>query len=132
MRAFKLFPKIQVATSNLSKDAQKRLLWFDFYLSHNKNASLTCRYFGISPDTFYLWKRRFNPRQLQSLEFDTKTRRPKRVREMTTPQDIQRESIRSALQIWKNRNMRYKQNSKMKESLLDSQQFKKLLTDMQN
>lgn len=89
MRAFKLFPKIQVATSNLSKDAQKRLLWFDFYLSHNKNASLTCRYFGISRDTFYLWKRRFNPRYLQSLEFDTKTRRPKRVREMTTPQTVQ-------------------------------------------
>ena len=90
MRAFKLFPKIQVATSNLSKDAQKRLLWFDFYLSHKKNASLTCRYFGISPDTFYLWKKRFNPRQLQTLEFDTKTRRPNRVREMTTPQYIQK------------------------------------------
>ncbi len=90
MRAFKQFPKIQVATSNLSKDAQKRLLWFDFYLSHKKNASLTCRYFGISPDTFYLWKKRFNPRQLQTLEFDTKTRRPNRVREMTTPQYIQK------------------------------------------
>lgn len=89
MRAFKLFPKIQVATSNLSKDAQKRLLWFDYYFSHNKNASLTCRYFGISRDTFYLWKRRFNPRFLQSLEFDTRTRRPHKVREMTTPRTIQ-------------------------------------------
>ena len=89
MRAFKIFPKIQVATSNLSKDAQKRLLWFDYYFSHNKNASLTCRYFGISRDTFYLWKKRFNPRYLQSLEFDTKTRRPKKVREMTTLQATQ-------------------------------------------
>lgn len=89
MRAFKVFPKIQVATSNLSKDAQKRLLWFDYYLLHNNNVSLTCRYFGISRDTFYLWKRRFNPRYLQSLEFDTKTRRPKNVREMTTPQWVQ-------------------------------------------
>jgi len=90
MRAFKQFPTIQVATSNLSKDAQKRLLWFDYYYSHNLNASLTCRYFGISRDTFYIWKRRFNPRHLQSLEFDTKTRRPRHVREMTTPQSVQR------------------------------------------
>lgn len=90
MRAFKQFPKIQVATSNLSKDAQKRLLWFDYYFSHSNNASLTCRYFGISRDTFYLWKKRFNPRCLQSLEFDTKTRRPHHVREMTTPLWIQK------------------------------------------
>ncbi len=90
MRAFKQFPTIQVATSNLSKDAQKRLLWFDYYYSHNLNASLTCRYFGISRDTFYTWKRRFNPRYLQSLEFDTKTKKPHHVREMTTPQWIQK------------------------------------------
>lgn len=89
MRAFKLFPTIQVATSHLSKDAQKRLAWFDYYFSHKENASLTCRYFGISRDTFYLWKRRFNPRHLQALEFDTKTRRPTRLREMTTPRWIQ-------------------------------------------
>src|SRR3990172_7030545 len=91
MRAFKQFPTIQVATSNLSKDAQKRLLWFDYYLSHNKNASLTCRYFGISRDTFYIWKRRFNKRYLQSLEFDTKTRRPHHLREMTTPLVVQQQ-----------------------------------------
>lgn len=90
MRAYKQFPTIQVATSNLSKDAQKRLLWFDYYLSHNLNASLTCRYFGISRDTFYTWKKRFNPKHLQSLEFDTKTRRPRHLREMTTPQSVQR------------------------------------------
>lgn len=90
MRAFKKFPKIQVATSNLSKDAQKRLMWFDYYFSHRQNASLTCRYFGISRDAFYLWKRRFNLRHLQSLEFNTRTRRPKKVREMITPQWIQK------------------------------------------
>jgi transposase InsO family protein len=89
MRAFKQFPKMQVATSNLSKDAQKRLAWFDYYFSHSENASLTCRYFGISRDTFYLWKRRFNRRYLQSLEFDTKTRRPHTLRTMTTPKWIQ-------------------------------------------
>lgn len=88
MRAFKQFPKIQVAASTLSRDAQKRLAWIDFYLSHDRNISLTCRHFGISRDTFYRWKRRFNPRVLQSLEFDTKTRRPKRVREMQVAKDL--------------------------------------------
>ncbi len=88
MRAYKRFPKIQVATSHLTKDAQKRLQWFDYYFSHKENLSLTCRYFGISRDTFYLWKKRFNPRYLQSLEFDTKTRRPKRIRLMTTAPGI--------------------------------------------
>ena len=57
----------------------------DFCKSHEGNISLTCRHFGISRDTFYLWKRRFNPKNLTSLEDDTKTRRPKNVREMTTP-----------------------------------------------
>ncbi len=90
MRAFKQFPSIQVTASCLSRDALKRLAWFDYYLSHGQNAALTCRYFGISRDTFYLWKKRFNPRYLPSLEFDTKTRRPRRVREMTTPQWIQK------------------------------------------
>lgn len=90
MRAYKTFPTIQVTTSHLSKDAQKRLLWFDYYYSHKLNTSLTCRYFGISRDTFYTWKERFNPRQLQSLEFDTKTRRPHKLRETTMPIFIQK------------------------------------------
>ena len=85
-----MFPGVQLRATPLSKEGLKRLEWFDFYLSHKKNISLTCRHFGISRDTFYLWKKRFNPRNLLSLEFDTKTRRPKRVREMTTPQWIQR------------------------------------------
>lgn len=85
MRAYKQFPHIQVATSNLSKDGLRRLEWFDFYFSHRENASLTCRHFGISRDTFYTWKKRFRRSNLQTLEFDSKTRRPKNTREMTTP-----------------------------------------------
>lgn len=90
MRAFKLFPEIQVTASHLSKDALKRLAWLDYYYAYNENASLTCRYFGISRDTFYRWKKRFNKRYLPSLEFDTKTRRPTRVRQMTTPLAVQK------------------------------------------
>ncbi len=69
----------------LSKEAQKKLEWVDWYLAHKRNARLTCRYFGISPDTFYRWWNRFDKRNLLTLEDDKKTRRPKRVRQMTTP-----------------------------------------------
>jgi transposase InsO family protein len=69
--------------------ALKRLAWLDWYYSHGENAALTCRHFGLSKSVFYRWKKRYNPRNLKTLEFDTKTRRPHHVREMTTPQWIQ-------------------------------------------
>lgn len=88
MRAFRLFPKPIINAAHLSTDAIKRLSWIDWYFSHGRNASLICRYFGISRDTFYRWLKRFNRSNLKSLEFDTKTRRPHHVREMTTPQSV--------------------------------------------
>lgn len=70
----------------LSRSAKERLKWFDHYDTHGSNARLTCRHFGLSPDVFYRWKRRFKPYQLSSLEDDKQTRRPKRVRQpMTDP-----------------------------------------------
>lgn len=57
----------------------------DWYFSHEKNAELTCRHFGISKSVFYRWLNRFDKRNLKTLEFDTKTRRPNKLREMTTP-----------------------------------------------
>lgn len=51
-----------------SREAKKRLKWFDYYEAHGRNASLTCRYFGISRPTFYRWIRRYDPRNLYSLE----------------------------------------------------------------
>lgn len=65
----------------LSRDATKRLKWFDYYHSHGHNARLTCRYYGISPQTFYRWRRRYDPRQLESLE--SRSHRPRRVRQPT-------------------------------------------------
>ena len=41
--------------------AKQRLKWLDYYQAHGENASLTCRYFGISRQTFYRWKRRLSP-----------------------------------------------------------------------
>jgi putative transposase len=65
----------------LSREASKRLKWFDFYGSHGNNARLTCRYYGISPQTFYRWRKRYDPRQLESLE--SHSHRPRRVRQPT-------------------------------------------------
>jgi transposase InsO family protein len=63
----------------LSKKARQRLKWFDYYKSRGYNARLTCRYFGISPQTFYRWKRRYNPRHLESLE--DRSHRPRHLRQ---------------------------------------------------
>lgn len=79
---------------SLSSDGKTRLSWIDWYLSHSKNARFTCRHFGISPDTFYLWKKRFNPGSLATLEDNKKTRRPKHLREATTPRGIIDEVIK--------------------------------------
>lgn len=89
MRHYKIIPTIQIKSASLSKDALKRLVWIDWYFTHGKNAELTCRHFGISKSVFYRWKNRFNPKNLQTMEFDAKTRRPHKVREMTTPLWIQ-------------------------------------------
>ncbi len=67
--------------TELSREAGKRLKWFDYYDSHRQNARLTCRHYDISPQTFYRWKRRYDPRHLESLE--EHSRRPRRVRQPT-------------------------------------------------
>lgn len=73
--------KFSKNTADISKEASKRLKWFDYYYSHGRNARLTCRYFGISPQTFYRWKKRYNRQHLESLE--DRSHRPRRVRQHT-------------------------------------------------
>jgi putative transposase len=70
----------------LSKKARQRLKWFDYYNLHGHNARLTCRYFGVSPQTFYRWKRRYNPRHLESLE--DRSHRPKHLRQPAYPAEL--------------------------------------------
>ena len=65
----------------LSKKAGQRLKWFDYYNSHDHNARLTCRHFDISPQTFYRWKKRYNPRYISSLE--DHSHRPRHLRQPT-------------------------------------------------
>ena len=65
----------------LSGEARRRLKWMDYYESQGHNARLTCRHFDISPQTFYRWRRRYNPLQLGTLE--DRSRHPHRVRQPT-------------------------------------------------
>jgi transposase InsO family protein len=69
---------------SVSKEAQKRLEYLDWYGSHGRNAELTCRHFGISKSVFYRWKNRFSKKYLPSLE--SRSRKPRNVRsEMVNP-----------------------------------------------
>lgn len=88
--------------SKLSKEAKKRLRWLDWHKAHGKNARLTCRHFGLSPDVFYRWKKRFNPYDLSSLEDDKITRTPHKVRRpKTDPAIIKRiKEIREEYPRW--------------------------------
>lgn len=70
----------------MSEEAAKRLRWMDHY-ARCGNVRLTCRHFGISAQTFYRWKRRFDPYDLTTLECCS--RRPHRVRKPVTPGPVQ-------------------------------------------
>jgi putative transposase len=76
------FIRSLVRQGTMSPDAAKRLRWMDHY-ARSGNARLTCRYFGISAQTFYRWKNRFDPYDLTTLEEES--RRPRRVRQSETP-----------------------------------------------
>lgn len=86
--------------AELSREANKRLKWFDYYHSHGRNARLTCRYFGISPQTFYRWKRRYNPKHLESLE--SRSHRPKHLRQPTWSHELAQQvlSLREEYPRW--------------------------------
>ena len=65
----------------LSRAAQTRLHWMLFYFFNGRNARRTCRHFGISRQTFYRWKRRFDRHDLTTLE--GRSHRPRQVRQPT-------------------------------------------------
>lgn len=74
--------RIRVPTP-LSKEAKIRLKWVDYYHSHQNNARLTCRRFGIHHRSFYRYYDRFQKLGLKGLE--NLSQRPKHVRQPTTP-----------------------------------------------
>ncbi len=80
---------LERAAIDVSQKARQRLRWFDYYRAHGNQAALTCRYFGISRQTFYRWKRRYDPDDLKRLEDGS--HRPHRQRQPTwTPRLVER------------------------------------------
>jgi len=67
--------------ADISKEAQRRVKWFDYYYLHGQNARLTCRHFDIAPQTFYRWNNRYDPNHLESVE--GRSHRPVKVRQPT-------------------------------------------------
>lgn len=72
---------------NLSQEARKRLRWMEYYESHGRNAALTCRYFGMSRQTFHRWRGRYDPQRLESLE--ERSHRPHRRRRPTWSRELE-------------------------------------------
>jgi transposase len=73
---------------DLTKDqnVRKRLKWIEHYQKH-QNARLTCRYFGISPTTFYKWKKRNEKYGLEGLK--DRSKKPHRVRKPQTEPELE-------------------------------------------
>lgn len=86
MRAFKTIPYCSVKAIELSKGAIARLVWIDWYFSHGCSVRATLRHFNLSPTVFYRWLKRYKKYDLRSIEDDTRNRRPRKVRRMTTDQ----------------------------------------------
>ena len=75
-----------IRQGTISQEGAKRLRWMDHY-GRCGNARLTCRHFGISAQTFYRWKSRFDPYDLTTLE--ASSRRPLHVRQPLVPASVQ-------------------------------------------
>ena len=74
-------PRLVRLNRILSREARQHLRWMDYYRAHGANAARTCRYFGISRQTFYRWKPRYDPHALETME--PRSHRPRRVRQPT-------------------------------------------------
>lgn len=74
--------------ADASRAVRMRLAVLDWHAAHGGNVSLTCRRFGISRPTFYRWRRRFDPRRLETLE-DRPSRPLRRRRPTWTTLEIE-------------------------------------------
>jgi putative transposase len=83
----------------LSRAAKTRLAWMDHYARHG-NVSFTCRHFGISRETFYVWKRRYDPQHLRTLEARSARPHHTRPRTWTTEQVQAVQQLREEWPCW--------------------------------
>jgi putative transposase len=80
----------------LSREAGVRLGWMDFYRA-TQNVALTCRRFGIARQTFYRWRRRYDPMDLNTLE--SHSHRPHQCRRPTWSFLLERKVLTLRLQF---------------------------------
>lgn len=80
--------KVQPLTSK----GKHRLKIVDWHRSHGNNISLTARHFGLTRYTARQWVKRFNQQGILGL--NDKSKRPKHVRQPTTPRSTMFEIIR--------------------------------------
>jgi transposase InsO family protein len=85
---------------DLPQEAKRRLKWFAWHEAHGRNVSLTCRYFGISRQTFYRWQKRFDRWDLRSLA--NRSSRPRKVRQRTwtTEEVVAVKALRERFPFW--------------------------------
>jgi putative transposase len=83
--------------AELAPEARRRLKWMAYYESQGRNARRTCRHFDISPQTFYRWRRRYDPAELRSLA--ARSRAPRRRRRPTWSPALA-EAVRSLRQTY--------------------------------
>ena len=65
----------------LTPEAVRRLRIIDWHLANGGNVSKTSRHFTISRQTLYRWLKRYNPKDLKSLE--ARSSRPRRCKQPT-------------------------------------------------
>lgn len=85
----------------LSDKAQLKLEWIIFYQTIGKeNALLTAKHFGINPKTLHKWKKRFNERDLSTLEEKSKAPFKTRVRDISPLQRLRIRELRKKHLRW--------------------------------
>lgn len=84
----------------LSPKARQRLKWIEWHLEHDQNVCLTARHFAISRETFYRWWRRYDPRNLATLEDRPSRPRRRRRPTWTTAQVLAVKALRERFPRW--------------------------------
>lgn len=91
----------QAERLKLSQNACRRLEWIIYYETKGgKNASLTCRHFGLVPKTFYKWKKVFDGKNLKLLEDKSRAPKQTRPKEITAPEEERIIQLRKAHLRW--------------------------------
>ena len=79
----------------LDPRAKQRLRWIEHYENVTKQVAPTCRYFGISRGTFYIWYHRYLSLGIEGLK--SKSSRPHKIKRWI-PQDVREKILDLRLQ----------------------------------